>query len=96
MPRSSPPTGRYVVETFFARVKSFQFLKGIVPCGAIRLVERPWVCALAATDLHAPLRKPATRDKTQEELRAAGPKLAASLRREAGGQALPWCFQMRR
>jgi hypothetical protein len=42
---------RYVVETFFSRVKEFRVLSVTVPVERVWMIESAWVCALAATDL---------------------------------------------
>ena len=85
---------RYVVETFFSRVKNFLMLAGKVPVERAWLLERAWVCALAATDLYAPLRKPESWEGTQEFYRNATSTLAERLRSEANGNPLPWFLQV--
>ena len=84
---------RYVVETFFSRVKNFLMLAGVVPVERAWLLERAWVCALAATDLYAPLREPASWEATQTGIRNSSEQLKESLRNEADGKPVPWCFQ---
>ena len=73
-----------MVETFFLRVKKFKFT---VPSTSIRLIERAWTRALAATDLYAPLRTPVSWEDTQEATQLSKQRLVGEL--EAGGWLTP-------
>jgi hypothetical protein len=81
---------RYVVETFFSRVKEFRVLSVTVPVERVWMIESAWVCALAATDLYAPLRKPSSWEETQTAISMAKAPLVDCLFKEAAGKPLPW------
>jgi hypothetical protein len=84
---------RYVVETFFSRVKEFLLLSTTVPVERAWQLESAWVCALSATDLYAPLRPPVSWEATQQAMRDAKSPLVEALRVEAAGRPLPWMFR---
>jgi hypothetical protein len=85
---------RYVVETFFSRVKEFRVLSVTVPVERVWMIESAWVCALAATDLYAPLRKPSSWEETQTAISLAKAPLVDCLFKEAAGKPLPWFLQV--
>ena len=49
---------RYVVETFFSRVKNFKLLKGLVKWGAIKFINDTYLTACAFANFSQPLQQP--------------------------------------
>ena len=68
---------RYIVEVFFARVKTFAVLKDRAAGGVIKFLDDVWHIALAATDLNKHLRSPCVH--VEEQLRASCESLRAEV-----------------
>ena len=62
---------RYVVETFFSRVKSFKLLAGVVHWGHIKYINAVYLTACASANMMKPLKYPMSWDSLSEDFEAA-------------------------
>ena len=83
---------RYVVETFFSRVKHWSRLSGVAKWAWFPYLEHIWVCALSNTDLRFPLRLPNNWDSLEQEVKKLKDRFTSAL---ADSNSLPWFMQTR-
>ena len=62
---------RYVVETFFSRVKSFKMLAGIVHWGHIKYINAVYLTACASANMMKPLKYPVSWTTLEKDFEAA-------------------------
>ena len=87
---------RYIVEVFFARVKTYHMLKDRAPWAGIKFLDDAWNIALAATDLNAFLRNPNDVEEVEARLVASASrvrKVVNANRAKWGTTAVPSYLQ---